>query len=147
MWEENPVFGIGPGNLIYTWPIARQAHNLAAQLLSDLGLFGTVPFVLLFCLCYYRSNWLSKIGRRLSEQYSQQPDLGREASVMDFISKAGAAAKQLLVILFVAGLTGHNMLRYNWVHVIYLTVAGTWITHKYINMGLVEKEPNKAQSV
>ena len=147
MWKENPVFGIGPGNLIYTWPIARQAHNLAAQLLSDLGLFGTVPFVLLFCLCYFRSNWLANTGRRLSELYGREPDLEREASTMDFISKSGVAAKQSLVLLFVAGLTGHNMLRYGWVHVVYLTVVGTWITHKYINMDLVGKESSKAKSV
>ncbi|MGE4423624.1 MAG: O-antigen ligase family protein [Pseudodesulfovibrio sp.] len=143
VWAQNPLFGVGPNNLIYTWPDrARgfQAHNLVAQVLSDTGLFGAIPFVLLFSLCYFRSNWLMKTGRNLAQYYDQNPNMEWEAKIMDFISKTGAGIKQLIVILFVAGLTGHNMLRYTWVYVVYLTVVGTWITHKYLNMRLEENE-------
>jgi O-antigen ligase len=150
VWVKNPLFGIGPGNLIYTWPgevLGHQAHNLAGQLLSDIGLFGTIPFVLLFSLCYFRSKWIATTGRKLAERYSQYPDLERETSIVDFVSKSGEAIKQLLIILFVAGLTGHNMLRYNWVYVVYLTVTATGITHKYLNLRLDEKEARKAESV
>jgi O-antigen ligase len=148
VWKDNPLFGIGPGNLIYTWPgqtLGHQAHNLAGQLLSDIGLFGTIPFVLLFSLCYFRSKWIARVGGKLTDAYRRQPGMEREAKVVDFVSKTGIAVKQLLIVLFVAGLTSHNMLRYQWVYVIYLTVIATGLTHKYIKMRPDENESDEAE--
>lgn len=69
----------------------------------------------------------------------------RETKVVDFVSKTGIAVKQLLIVLFVAGLTSHNMLRYQWVYVIYLTVIATGLTHKYIKMRPDENESDEAE--
>ncbi|OIQ49175.1 O-Antigen ligase [Pseudodesulfovibrio hydrargyri] len=148
VWRQYPLLGVGPGNLIYTWSNTAkglQAHNLVAQLLSDTGLLGTIPFVLLFSICYFRSNWIAAAGRKLVGEYSQYPDLTREARIVDFVSKAGVAIKQSIAVLFVAGLTGHNMLRYNWVYVVYLTAVGSWIMHRYINMKLEDDESRRLQ--
>jgi|GEM_PF-2501204 len=150
VWQEHPLLGVGPNNLIFTWPPGvrgLQSHNLVAQLLSDTGLLGTIPFVLLFSLCYFRSGWLAKSGRNLAERYSSYPELHREEQVMDFISKAGIGIKQLIVVLFVAGLTGHNMMRYTWVYVVYLTAVGSWVMHKYINARYDHIEPSEAERV
>jgi hypothetical protein len=64
---------------------------------------------------------------------------------MDFVAKTGVGIKQLIIILFVAGLTGHNMMRYTWVYVVYLTTVGSWIVHKYISMRPVEAEASEAE--
>ncbi|XXJ20941.1 O-antigen ligase family protein [Desulfovibrio caledoniensis] len=148
VWQEHPLMGVGPDNLIFTWPDGvkgLQSHNLVAQLLSDTGLLGTIPFALLFSLCYFRSNWIAKTGRKLAVLYGRHPELDNEVRVMDFVSKTGVGIKQLIIILFVAGLTGHNMMRYTWVYVVYLTTVGSWIVHKYISMRPVEAEASEAE--
>ncbi|MEZ7196680.1 O-antigen ligase family protein [Pseudodesulfovibrio karagichevae] len=137
VFKENIMFGVGPGNLIYTWGDEHrgfQAHNLIGQILSDTGLLGTIPFTLLFIICYFRANWIASMGSRLRELFRQQSEMENEAVVVDFVAKMGTATKQLIILLFLGGMSGHNMLRYHWVYVVYLAAVGSWIMHKYENI-------------
>ena len=72
MFEANPLFGIGPACSMFAYPIyapdeARcgcqlqlTVHNTFVQVLSEVGILGFMPFMLLFGVSFWRAWKLQK---------------------------------------------------------------------------------------
>jgi O-antigen ligase len=105
-FKENPIWGLGAG----CSPVAMNAylgydfqlHNLYAQLLSELGIMGAIPFLILIFLIIRTQ---SRIAKGLD--YSQT---GKE----DLIFNVSIACTNTLWLLLFEGLGGHNLYRYTW---------------------------------
>lgn len=103
MLTDRPLLGYGIGNFgiadgaIYKtgW---HQAHNLYGQIMSELGIIGTVAFIIWI---YY----LFKTAK-ISERYFRAKD--------QFIYKTAVLVRTEVICLFFMGLGGHNLLRYSW---------------------------------
>jgi O-antigen ligase len=55
MFEENPIFGVGPGNFSVVNPSHYVSHSLYIQVLAESGLVGTVPLAVILIL-FFRLN-------------------------------------------------------------------------------------------
>jgi O-antigen ligase len=55
MFEDNPIFGVGPGNFTQVNGAHRAAHSLYIQALSESGLVGSIAIVTLWIL-FFRMN-------------------------------------------------------------------------------------------
>lgn len=72
MFLEHPVFGVGAGNfgLFYCGPKSEFAspHNMQAHLLTEYGLIGALPWLLLFLFILYRlMKMLQTSGTQIDE--------------------------------------------------------------------------------
>jgi putative inorganic carbon (HCO3(-)) transporter len=103
MLTDRPILGYGIGNfgtadaIVYktSW---LQAHNLYGQIMSELGMVGTIAFIIWM---YYLFK-TSKIAQR----YFKEKDR--------FLYKTAILVRVQTLCLFFMGLGGHNMYRYNW---------------------------------
>ncbi|MGM0383248.1 MAG: O-antigen ligase family protein [Thermodesulfobacteriota bacterium] len=79
LFYENPFFGVGPGNYQYVSGSNLQTHNLIGQVLSETGIAGLVPFVLLIVSIFLnnrRCKQLSAVGESVTERLLYARDLG-----------------------------------------------------------------------
>jgi O-antigen ligase len=100
-----PLTGVGIGAFprahFITVGIYAAAHNLLGQLLGELGTVGLVAF-----------TWFMvtkvRYARDLVNEYGKQlwPD--------DILSKVTKAVQIALILIFVQGISGSNLFRYNW---------------------------------
>jgi probable O-glycosylation ligase (exosortase A-associated) len=110
MFVDRPLFGVGigcfgaaHGTVYSTGPVPNwlEAHSLYVQIVAELGLVGTIAFLLLLRemlrLNRSTSRWLSARG----------PDAGFEVRVLDAMA-AG------FVVLLVSGIFGHSLTRETW---------------------------------
>jgi O-antigen ligase len=114
MVADRPLFGYGINN----WGFASGsfynphwwggAHTLIGQILGEIGLVGTISFIV----------WLWALFRtisRIRKYYRHRDD--------QFMSNLALALKSMLVLLLLLGLGGHNLFRYSWFLISAITVA------------------------
>lgn len=108
MFEAHPWTGVGLAN----YKEYRQAkgdgtyldaHNLAAEVLSETGLLGTTAFVSMLGIVF----WTLMRSRKKLKRLIIHPD----APTLILI---GLACLQVLGLLLLQGLASHNLHRYNW---------------------------------
>lgn len=75
MFEENPIFGVGPGNFVEVNPVHYVSHSIYIQVLAESGLVGTLSFAAILVL-FLRLNartrkraLASRAGGRRSFEY------------------------------------------------------------------------------
>jgi hypothetical protein len=107
MFRNFPILGVGPGCFIpyrirYLDGANLVAHNLPGQMLGETGLVGTVAFV--FLVAAPLAN-----RRRLREMASECPDM-----TVQMLADLGRACRDVIILLFVDGLAGDALYRYNW---------------------------------
>ena len=85
-----------------------QPHNLLGQALGETGLFGTAVFALFAATLVRACAQVTRRARR-----------ARDA----LLHALGRASVQMLIVLFLTGLAGHNLYRYNWFWLAGLLVA------------------------
>jgi len=112
MFLDHPLLGVGAGDfpaafygLNYSYKGFKgwhQPHNMLAQVLSELGLFGTITFGA-FVITLFRTSF--RIGFSVKRGIQQTL---RDARLLN------RAIFSSLVCLVVAGFSAHNIYRYNW---------------------------------
>ena len=115
MVTDRPLLGYGIGNfgiatgMVYDegW---HQAHNLYGQMLGEIGMLGTLAFIIWI---YY----LFRNLRFLSTVYTAGPKPDK------YMAGLTLAMKLQLYCLFFMGLGGHNLYRFNWFVISALTVV------------------------
>jgi O-antigen ligase len=127
LFELSPVWGWGVGNFPYAVEVIgvtneMQAHNLYGQLLADLGILGTIPFI---WLCYL----IFKTQRKVLNLKSKRPKNNL------FLQMSIASFNTLLLLLF-QGNFGHNLYRYTWVWI----SATLIISHHFSMKDLIPKD-------
>jgi O-antigen ligase len=109
MFSENPLTGVGPGGknfmgyrVAHLDGVQLQAHNLVGELLGEMGLLGTIIFLIQILVIWRMSGKIRSPGVfNDGEGRSSGPFLG-------------SACRQTLLLLLVSGLSGHNLYRINW---------------------------------
>lgn len=106
MFYRHPIFGVGLGNFVdyrtrKVDGVPLQAHNLAGQVMGELGLLGTILFLLMVFSIFGACNRIKRLA-----------NTGVKNAV--FWVDLSTACRNSVLLLFFAGLFGHNMLRYNW---------------------------------
>lgn len=99
--SQYPLLGTGPGSFTFTAGHSLKAHNLYAQVMSEMGLVG------IFCLsftvwCFWKN---SREATRLYQEHGWEPDFAYH------VARNGWLA---VVLLLFMGFGGHNLFRYNW---------------------------------
>jgi len=128
-----PSTGVGPGNIQLEYGadgtrITHQTHNLIGQVLSDLGLVGTVPFVALILLCFTRGYAGVKRARdSLRALARSDEDEASNVHSLQVIEHTLIASSHMLMILLLSGMFGHNLYRYHWLMVVYMVSVGLLI--------------------
>lgn len=107
MFKRYPMTGVGIGNFAsYRGSRlnseALQSHNLYGQALGETGILGAGFFLLMVLVAFKRCN------KTIKRSKMQSDDL------LDILSDFSIACKSTLILLFIAGLTGHNLMRFNW---------------------------------
>jgi O-antigen ligase len=118
MFYRHPATGVGLGNFVEYRVnnldgIALQPHNLAGQILGELGLVGAISFLfMVFAILgsCRRMKQMAKAGMK-------DPDFW-----VDFAT----ACRNSVLLLFFTGLFGHNMLRYNWLWAAAFAMKGAY---------------------
>lgn len=102
VWQQYPLFGVGPGAFGVVRGHGMQTHTLYGQLIAELGSFGVitfVPIVLLLGLNYWEARGLAK---------RWGPDRSR------FPLHVTLAVAVTVILLLAMGVGGHNLFRYTW---------------------------------
>ncbi len=116
MIVDRPLLGVGAG--AFSWAAGSgsygiskyiQAHNLVIQIAATTGIFGLMIWL------FFLYNFVARL-KQIAVQAGKKIK-GRWASVY---SKAFVVS---LIALFIAGLFGHNLYRYNWYMLAALTLA------------------------
>jgi O-antigen ligase len=118
---EHPLLGVGVGQYLMVIGSEKgiwlEAHNLAGQLMGDLGMLGVIVFI----------AWLYTLFKnlgRLKRHYAERGPAG-------FLMYNMAVALQMhLFALLWMGLGGHNLYRYNWYVVSALVAAMISLTQR-----------------
>jgi hypothetical protein len=103
IWEEHPVFGVGPACFSIASRTGMQAHTLYGQTIAELGTAGALA--LLAIVGGYVGNY--RDGRRLYRILGAPHD----AKFCYYVLLATAIALAQLLFL---GFGGHNLFRYTW---------------------------------
>ena len=108
MFENHPVFGVGfdhfiPYRLAHVDGVELAAHNLIGELLGEAGILGAAAFALLVLatVINYRK------AQRLAECAPGQP-------VPWAMGQLALACRDVVILLFLFGMSGHNLDRFNW---------------------------------
>lgn len=64
LWAENPFVGVGYGQHAEQMGLGTYAHNMVLVLLSELGIFGLIGFVLFSGICLRNGFQLLRLGYR-----------------------------------------------------------------------------------
>jgi O-antigen ligase len=99
LWDQNPVLGVGPGAFLYATGLGYNSHNVYGQVVSEMGVVGTLAFSGLL-LCFYL-NW-----RETRRHFRRQRP--------DFVYHVSRAVALNVLLLLLMGWAGHNLFRYNW---------------------------------
>ncbi|MDP2106683.1 MAG: O-antigen ligase family protein, partial [Desulfobulbaceae bacterium] len=118
MFEKYPFAGAGLGNFVdyrvnHLDGIPLQAHNLAGQLLGEMGLLGAIPFLLMVIATFASCSSI----KRIAKARMKDPEFW-----VDFAT----ACRDSVLLLFFTGIFGHNMLRYNWLWAAAFTAKGAY---------------------
>jgi O-antigen ligase len=107
MFVDRPLFGVGIGcfGVAHGTEYSRgnwlEAHSLYVQIVAEIGLVGTIAFLLLL-------HEMLRLNRRTSRRLlARGPDAAFEVRVLDAMA-AG------FVVLLVSGIFGHSLTRETW---------------------------------
>jgi oligosaccharide repeat unit polymerase len=122
----SPLWGWGVGNFPYAVEVVggtsgRQAHNLYGQLLADLGILGTIPFI---WLCYL----IFKTQRKVVNLKPKRPDDNL------YLQMSIACFNTVLLLLF-QGNFGHNLYRYTWIWISAILILAQQLSKKATDNG------------
>lgn len=118
MFFQHPVTGVGLGNFVayrvnHLDGVPLQAHNLAGQIMGELGLVGTIPFLLMVFATFGSCRRI----KRMARERMREPGFW-----VDFAT----ACRDSVLLLFFTGIFGHNMLRYNWLWAAAFAMKGVY---------------------
>ena len=60
VYVENPLFGVGQGNIVEPRYVGKQTHNTYVELLAENGIFSFSIFILIIILLFIKIQFLSK---------------------------------------------------------------------------------------
>ncbi|MGA1863754.1 MAG: O-antigen ligase family protein [bacterium] len=122
MFKKKPVFGVGPGNFkrglaLFGDYSGTSSHNLYGSMFGELGLLGTLAFILLIYKII-ETHWLiiAEAGFLKMEENN-------------FFSLFSVASIQGIILLLFNGNFGGNLYRYNW---LWIGAIGVLLWH-FIN--------------
>src|SRR5262249_28650221 len=101
-WQANPLLGYGPSSFGTVTKRGLGAHNVYGQVLTETGVLGAATFAGVL-LCFWLNH---REARRLRDRLALRPD------DLSFAVCRGVSLNILLLLL--AGWSGHNLFRYNW---------------------------------
>jgi hypothetical protein len=102
LWGEYPVTGCGPGAWKMASRLKLESHNLYGQLVGEMGLLGTVAFLVLLAGFWWNARWIH--CRR-----QENPEWGQ-----DFLVLLARAVSVGVLLLLLEGNFGHNLYRFTW---------------------------------
>lgn len=130
IFQDSPLFGVGPYNFKYSWDAGMQAHNLYGQVLGDLGGIGTLVFFILIWSIYRVHR---KILSRIRAYNTVSPEVSSEKSrSLMFFEYLSVASIQTILLLLFNGLFGHNLYRYNWLWIGAIGVLSTYLVSQHL---------------
>jgi O-antigen ligase len=107
LFADHPLTGVGigcygtaRGEELGDW---MSAHNMLGQLIAETGLLGTIAFGIFIWAVFYTIRECRRILRRSSGSPDHSLLSGLTEAIFDSY-----------LLLFVIGLSGHNLYRYNW---------------------------------
>jgi len=106
-WENYPIFGAGPGQHGQALGNTFRAHNLAGELLGELGTFGVVAFLLMLS-CFGINHY--NIWKNY--KYLREKNLGKEGLYCWWVSLAIVYA---IVMLQIQGFGLHIAYWFHWI--------------------------------
>lgn len=106
IFNRHPLLGVGPRNFAayrrtHFDGVYLNAHNLAGQILAEIGILGTAAFMAIIAGTFYRIRFVRKyaVGESAEERLLQGVAL---------------ATFHSLIILALVSITGHTLYRPNW---------------------------------
>ncbi len=108
MFQRHPWTGVGLANY-KEYREAKldgtylDAHNLAAEIMSETGILGTASFVILLCVVVWT---LLRARKRANRIVWHSDGIG--------LSLLAVSCLQVLAMLLMQGIASHNLHRYNW---------------------------------
>jgi hypothetical protein len=100
--QNYPLTGSGPATFALASRTGLQAHNLYAQVMSEMGLLGIIALTALV-YCFWRNS------REMERLYAAHPWWEK-----GFVYHVGRCSWLAVILLLFMGVGGHNMFRYNW---------------------------------
>ena len=126
-FNEYTSTGIGVGNLKeyrvkFVDGIPEEAHNLAGQLLGEVGVVGLIAFFL-FTISIFRTVKRIRLvdGKR------------------DINYRIALTYSNVLILLFLEGIFNHNLLRYNWIWIAAFSSITYDLVESYKNIIKLDK--------
>lgn len=114
MFGDHPITGVGSGNFIPyrikhvegEYGGSSEAHNLIGELLGETGLLGAMTFALLVFATLNNCRRAQHLAKR-----------ARGQPVSQVMAQVALACRDVIILLFVFGIGGHNLERFNWLWV------------------------------
>lgn len=107
MLKRHPLVGVGVANFalyrsLYLDGTYLEAHNLVGQVLGETGLFGAISFAVMVGVILVNC-------RSIREKHIEASN-----RTLDVLKDFSYGCRDAIILLFFAGLFGHNLLRFNW---------------------------------
>jgi O-antigen ligase len=127
LWQENPLFGVGPGAWMQASGRKLNAHNVYGQVAGETGAAGVLA--LGFLVGAYVLN-VRRVRRMCPDVPGAAPDFLRQV--------VGSIGLGLLLLLF-GGIFGHNLLRSQWVlYAAFLIIARRCAEQRWAEQSIAE---------
>ncbi|MEW5803022.1 MAG: O-antigen ligase family protein [bacterium] len=106
-FKKFPLIGIGVGNFIpyrvaHLDGVSLNPHNLIGQMLGETGILGLIGFSLLVLTILVNCRTVKDLAR------------GSSDLTLNMLSGVAGICEFMIILLFVEGLSGHNLLRFYW---------------------------------
>ncbi len=107
VWEQNMMFGVGPGCYSRATGSSIQTHNLIGQVLSELGSLGAFAYIAMTCCVLINHLDAFFLYRRMKRE-------GREKEGI-YAYRVSFAVLWTFILLLLIGTGSHNAFRPIWV--------------------------------
>jgi O-antigen ligase len=133
LFNELPLTGCGPGVWRPATGSPLEAHNLYGQVLGELGIVGTIPFVCVVLCFWFNARRVAKVYRR--ERWDR-----------DFLYHLGQCLGTALILLLINGNFGHNLFRYTWLwYGAFLIVTRSLVERRLQEGAETQQQPEPVQ--
>lgn len=107
VWQDNMIFGVGPGCYVMAGTSAHQTHQLYGQILSELGSLGALAYLtLVFAVL------LNHLDAHLL--YNRMKSLNRENEAL-YLYRVSFGVTWAIVLLLMLGMGAHSAFRFTWI--------------------------------
>ena len=108
MFRRFPVLGVGPENFVAyritnVDGVPLEAHNLAGQVLGEMGTLGGGAFLLMISATLLNCSSIRGMFRK------------SPSSTAQFLAELAGACRNSVLLLIFLGIFGHNLYRFNWI--------------------------------